>query len=50
MIPHPNWHFCHQELTEPQHKLLSYVMEQPYSRDMVCSMLSLNKQVAECLR
>lgn len=34
-----------KELSEPQTMLLRYVLEQPYSRDMVCSMLSLNKQV-----
>uniref|UniRef100_T1J7Z5 Mediator of RNA polymerase II transcription subunit 23 n=1 Tax=Strigamia maritima TaxID=126957 RepID=T1J7Z5_STRMM len=33
-----------KELQEPQTNLLRYVLEQPYSRDMVCSMLNLNKQ------
>ncbi len=35
-----------QDLHEPQTPLLRYVLEQPYSRDMVCNMLSLNKQVS----
>lgn len=34
-----------QELLKPQTNLLRYVLEQPYSRDMVCSMLKLQKQV-----
>uniref|UniRef100_A0A3B5KEB5 Mediator of RNA polymerase II transcription subunit 23 n=1 Tax=Takifugu rubripes TaxID=31033 RepID=A0A3B5KEB5_TAKRU len=34
----------HQELFEPQTGLLRYVLEQPYSREMVCNMLGLNKQ------
>ncbi|XP_066272187.1 mediator of RNA polymerase II transcription subunit 23-like [Branchiostoma lanceolatum] len=33
-----------KELFEPQTGLLRYVLEQPYSRDMVCNMLGLNKQ------
>uniref|UniRef100_K1Q882 Mediator of RNA polymerase II transcription subunit 23 n=1 Tax=Magallana gigas TaxID=29159 RepID=K1Q882_MAGGI len=33
-----------KELSEPQTGLLRYVLEQPYSRDMVCNMLGLNKQ------
>ncbi|XP_070556294.1 mediator of RNA polymerase II transcription subunit 23-like isoform X2 [Ptychodera flava] len=33
-----------KELCRPQTELLRYVLEQPYSRDMVCSMLGLNKQ------
>ncbi|KAF4521375.1 hypothetical protein B566_EDAN006964 [Ephemera danica] len=33
-----------RELLEPQTRLLRYVLEQPYSRDMVCSMLGLQKQ------
>ncbi|XP_016100148.1 mediator of RNA polymerase II transcription subunit 23, partial [Sinocyclocheilus grahami] len=32
------------DLFEPQTGLLRYVLEQPYSRDMVCNMLGLNKQ------
>lgn len=32
------------ELSEPQKKLLRYVIAQPYSRDVVCSMLGLKKQ------
>ncbi|XP_055535725.1 mediator of RNA polymerase II transcription subunit 23 [Wyeomyia smithii] len=32
------------ELLQPQTKLLGFVLEQPYSRDMVCSMLNLQKQ------
>ncbi|KAH0954985.1 hypothetical protein HN011_002731 [Eciton burchellii] len=32
------------DLLKPQTKLLRYVLEQPYSRDMVCSMLGLQKQ------
>ena len=38
--------FFSQDLYEPQSRLLSYVLEQPYSRDMICSMLVLNKQVS----
>ncbi|XP_013404828.1 mediator of RNA polymerase II transcription subunit 23 [Lingula anatina] len=34
-----------KEAQELQTDLLRYVLEQPYSRDMVCNMLSLNKQV-----
>ncbi|XP_058805246.1 mediator of RNA polymerase II transcription subunit 23-like isoform X2 [Phymastichus coffea] len=38
-----------QELLKPQTNLLRYVLEQPYSRDMVCSMLRLQKQqTARC--
>ncbi|KAL1116974.1 hypothetical protein AAG570_004302 [Ranatra chinensis] len=33
-----------KSLLEPQIPLLRYVLEQPYSRDMVCSMLGLQKQ------
>ncbi|CAB1340254.1 unnamed protein product [Coregonus sp. 'balchen'] len=33
-----------KDLFEPQTGLLRYVLEQPYSRDMVCNMLGLNKQ------
>ncbi|RMC12990.1 hypothetical protein DUI87_10519 [Hirundo rustica rustica] len=33
-----------KDLFEPQTALLRYVLEQPYSRDMVCNMLGLNKQ------
>lgn len=33
------------DLLKPQTELLRYVLEQPYSRDMVCSMLGLQKQV-----
>lgn len=32
------------ELMQPQTHLLRYVLEQPYSKDMVCSMLNLQKQ------
>lgn len=32
------------ELLEKQTRLLRYVVEQPYSRDMVCAMLGLQKQ------
>lgn len=35
-----------KSLLEPQTKLLRYVLEQPYSRDMVCSMLGLQKTVS----
>lgn len=38
-----------QELFEPQTGLLRYVLEQPYSREMVCNMLGLNKQVRFCV-
>ena len=34
------------ELLEPQHGLLRYVLEQTYSRELVCTMLGLNKQVS----
>ncbi|CAG2056360.1 unnamed protein product [Timema podura] len=34
------------ELLKPQTGLLRYVLEQPYSRDMVCSMLGLQKQLS----
>ncbi|XP_033121340.1 mediator of RNA polymerase II transcription subunit 23-like [Anneissia japonica] len=33
-----------KELLQPQKGLLRYVLEQPYSRDMICSILDLNKQ------
>uniref|UniRef100_A0A1B6D9V1 Mediator of RNA polymerase II transcription subunit 23 n=1 Tax=Clastoptera arizonana TaxID=38151 RepID=A0A1B6D9V1_9HEMI len=33
-----------KSLLQPQTGLLRYVLEQPYSRDMVCSMLGLQKQ------
>uniref|UniRef100_A0A4W3IBS6 Mediator of RNA polymerase II transcription subunit 23 n=1 Tax=Callorhinchus milii TaxID=7868 RepID=A0A4W3IBS6_CALMI len=33
-----------KDLFDPQTALLRYVLEQPYSRDMVCNMLGLNKQ------
>ncbi|KAK7100374.1 mediator of RNA polymerase II transcription subunit 23-like isoform X2 [Littorina saxatilis] len=33
-----------QELLEPQYGLLRYVLEQTYSRELVCTMLGLNKQ------
>lgn len=33
-----------KEVQEPQSSLLRYVLQQPYSRDMVGSMLGLNKQ------
>ncbi|KAK3090128.1 hypothetical protein FSP39_009382 [Pinctada imbricata] len=36
-----------KELSEPQTRLLRYVLEQPYSRDMVCNMLGLNKQIKQ---
>lgn len=32
------------DLLQPQTDLLRYVLEQPYSKDMVCSMLNLQKQ------
>ncbi|PWA27858.1 hypothetical protein CCH79_00000095 [Gambusia affinis] len=35
-----------KDLFEPQTGLLRYVLEQPYSREMVCNMLGLNKQLA----
>ncbi|XP_065086456.1 mediator of RNA polymerase II transcription subunit 23 [Ochlerotatus camptorhynchus] len=38
------------ELLQPQIKLLRFVLEQPYSRDMVCSMLNLQKtQKQKCV-
>lgn len=33
------------DLLKPQTELLRYVLEQPYSRDMVCSMLSFQNKV-----
>jgi mediator of RNA polymerase II transcription subunit 23 len=33
------------ELIQPQTNLLRFVLEQPYSRDLVCSMLNLQRQV-----
>lgn len=40
------WFFLiEQDLVEPQTKLLQYVIAQPYSRDVICTMLGLNKQV-----
>lgn len=33
------------ELLKPQTELLKYVLEQPYSRDMVCSMLAIQNKV-----
>ncbi|XP_066992222.1 mediator of RNA polymerase II transcription subunit 23 isoform X2 [Anabrus simplex] len=39
-----------QELLERQTGLLRYVLEQPYSRDMVCSMLGLQKQYCALLQ
>ena len=41
--------FTLQQLYDAQTPLLRYVLEQPYSRDMVCSILSLNKQVIQSL-
>lgn len=38
-----------KDLFEPQTGLLRYVLEQPYSREMVCNMLGLNKQVEQPL-
>lgn len=35
-----------KSLSEPQTHLLRYVLEQPYSRDMVCAMLGLQKTVS----
>uniref|UniRef100_A0A336LHK9 Mediator of RNA polymerase II transcription subunit 23 n=1 Tax=Culicoides sonorensis TaxID=179676 RepID=A0A336LHK9_CULSO len=32
-----------QQLTQPQTKLLRFILEQPYSRDFVCSLLNLQK-------
>lgn len=38
-----------KEILEPQVGLLKYILEQPYSRDMVCSILGLsNKQKQRC--
>ena len=34
-----------QDLVEPQRDLVQYALAQPYSRDLVCNMLGLNKQV-----
>lgn len=41
-IPGPLPYKC--ELSQPQKSLLRYVIAQPYSRDIVCSMLGLKKQ------
>lgn len=46
VCPQYNVLFPHvKDLFEPQTGLLRYVLEQPYSREMVCNMLGLNKQV-----
>lgn len=34
-----------KELLKPQDRLLRYILEQPYSRDMACAILGLQKQV-----
>ncbi|XP_046366598.1 mediator of RNA polymerase II transcription subunit 23-like isoform X3 [Haliotis rufescens] len=34
-------------IQDPQTNLLRYVLEQPYSREMVCNMLGLNKQAKQ---
>ncbi|TSO15222.1 Mediator of RNA polymerase II transcription subunit 23 [Bagarius yarrelli] len=44
---YPEGQLSHWDLFEPQTGLLRYVLEQPYSRDMVCNMLGLNKQRSE---
>ncbi len=36
-----------KELLQPQNKLLRYVLEQPYSRDMACAIVGLQKQVSK---
>lgn len=36
-----------KDMLEPQKGLLCYVLEQPYSREMVCNMLGLTKQVKQ---
>ena len=41
----PSFFLIEQDLVEPQTKLLQYVIAQPYSRDVICTMLGLNKQV-----
>ena len=41
----PSFLLIEQDLVEPQTKLLQYVIAQPYSRDVICTMLGLNKQV-----
>ena len=41
----PTFFLIEQDLVEPQTKLLQYVIAQPYSRDVICTMLGLNKQV-----
>ncbi|OXA45173.1 Mediator of RNA polymerase II transcription subunit 23 [Folsomia candida] len=33
-----------KELLKPQNRLLRYILEQPYSRDMACAILGLQKQ------
>ncbi|KAJ7387812.1 Mediator of RNA polymerase II transcription subunit 23 [Desmophyllum pertusum] len=38
-----------KDLLEPQTKLLQYVIAQPYSRDVICTMLGLNKQTVNGL-
>lgn len=35
------------EILRPQTELLSFVLSQPYSRDMTCSILNLQKQIKE---
>ena len=36
-----------KELLEPQSNLLKYVLEQPYSRDMICAMLGLSNKIKQ---
>ena len=36
-----------KELLEPQTNLLRYVLEQPYSRDMICAMLNLSNKLKQ---
>ncbi|CAI9727124.1 Hypothetical predicted protein [Octopus vulgaris] len=36
-----------RDMLEPQKGLLCYVLEQPYSREMVCNMLGVTKQVKQ---
>lgn len=47
LVKETNWFF--QELHEPQTSLLKYVLEQSYSRELVCSMLGVSKQVSKVL-
>jgi Mediator complex subunit 23. len=45
LFPFSAYFFFLQNLIKPQKDLLRYVIAQTYSREMVCAMLGLKKQV-----